>query len=228
MMKKSKCRAGFSLLELVIAVSLASLVLIAVASIASQMARQQVEGMRDGTSTGWSVISYMAMAKEIEDSNVLAYPSTNGTAADAIVLCKNWSRMLGPLPGSKLANTDAETGAVATVSIVQYCLDTTTDPTNYFIRRFENTGTAVACPNPAAPVACTSVPGGTWTKTDVVGYRVERLSGASLFTRDNSVGGLRMQYVIGRQTATTNDPNPKSTPFDIKIAMSKQYSSTLD
>lgn len=228
-MKKRDPRAGFSLLELVIAVSLASLVLIAVASIASQMARQQVEGMRDGTSTGWSVISYMSMAKEIEDSNVLAYPVANGTAVDAIVMCKNWSRMLS-VPagvGAKIAATDAATGAVATVSIIQYCLDTT-DPANLVLRRYENTGTAVTCPNPAAPVTCIASPTGTWTKTDVVGFRVERLSSAQVFTRDNSVGGLRMQYVIGRQTATTNDPNPKSTPFDIKIAMSKQFSSTLD
>lgn len=227
MRTKKNRQAGFSLLELVIAVSLASLVLIAVASIASQMARAQVEGMRDGTSTGWSVISYMSMAKEIEDSNVLGYPSTDGTSADAIVMCKNWSRMIGTAPGGKLAATDAATGAVATVSVIQYCLDTT-DPANLVLRRYENTGTAVTCPSPASPVTCTSTPTGTWTKTDVVGFRVERLASAQIFTRDNASGGVRLQYVIGRQTATTNDPNPKSTPFDIKIAMSKQFSSTSD
>lgn len=220
-------KKGFSLLELVIAVSLASFVLLGVATVASQMARSQVEGIRNGTATGWTVISYMAMSKEIEDGNVLAYPVADGASADTLIICKNWSRAQGALPGGKLNATDPVTSAAADVSVVQYCLDST-DATNLILRRYENTGPAVTCPNPAVPVACTAAPTGTWTATGVVGIRVERLSSASIFTRANSSGGVRVRYVVGRQTPTTNDPNPQSTPFDFKISMQKQYSSTLD
>ena len=207
---------GFSIIELVIAVSLASFVLVGVASIAAQMARNQVEGIRSGTATGWAVISYVAMSKEIEDANVLAFPIANGAGSDSIIICKNWSRVVG---GRLDATNDA--------SVVQYCLDTSA-ASNFVLRRYENTGPAVACPDPGVPAACTATPAGTWTDTSVVGFRVERLSGGNVFTRDNSIGGVRVRYVVGRQTPTTNDPNPRNTPFDLGIAMQKQYSSTVD
>lgn len=219
---------GFSLIEMVIAVSLASFVLVGVASIAAQMARSQVEGIRKGTATGWSVISYMAMSKELEDGNVLAFPIADGASSDSLIMCKNWSRAVnGGPPGGKLYTNDPITNAAADTTVVQYCLDTT-DASNLILRRYENRGPGVTCPNPGVPVACTATPSGTWTRTDVVGFRVERLSGASVFTRANSSGGVRVRYVVGRQTPTTNDPNPQSTPFDFKISMQKQFSSTVD
>jgi hypothetical protein len=232
-------RKAFTLIEMVIAVSLASSVLIGVAIIAAQMARRQVEGIRSGTATGWALVSYLSMAKEIEDANVLAYPIANLAEEDSLIVCKNWSRMQGVLPGGML---NGQVGAM--VSVVQYCVDST-DLANLIVRRYANVGTVsvsgvpplgVACPCPgapgpcaAAPVACTATPPGTWTETSVIGFRMERLAGfPSMFTRDDGVGGVRVRYVIGRQTPTTNDPIPKNTPFNIGIAMQKQYSSTLD
>lgn len=225
-----KKNSGFSLIELVIAVSLASFVLVGVATIAAQMARAQIDGIRRGTSTGWSLVSYMSMAKEIEDANVLAYPIADGASADQLVVYKNWSRAQGPLPGGML---DGSVGAK--VSIIQYCVDTT-DPANLVVRRFERTGTVTVAntppftpANPGAAVACGAAPAGTWTNLSVIGFRMERLSGfPNMFTRDNSIGGVRIRYAIGRQTPTTNDPTPSFTPFDIGIAMQKQYSTTLD
>lgn len=223
-------RSGFSIIELVIAVSLASFVLVGVATIAAQMTRAQIDGIRKGTATGWSLVSYMSMAKEIEDSNVMAWPIADGAGSDSLVVYKNWSRAQGALPGGMLD------GSVnARVSIVQYCVDTT-DATNLVVRRFERTGTVTVLntppftpPNPGAAVPCVNPPSGTWTNTSVIGFRMERLSGfPNMFTRDNSIGGVRIRYAIGRQTPTSNDPNPSSTPFDIGVAMQKQYSTTLD
>lgn len=212
---------GFSLIELVISVSLASFVLIGVATIAAQMTRSQVDGIRSGTVTGWSLVSYLSMAKEVEDSNVLAYPIANGAAADTLIVCRNWSRMMGALPGGKL-------DAAGVVSVVQYCVDSG-DPANLILRRYANVGASVACPNPAVPVACAAVPGGTWTETGVIGFRLEKLAGfPNMFTRDNSIGGVRLRYAIGQQAGTPQQPVPKFTPFDIGIAMQKQFNSALD
>ncbi len=211
-------KKGFSIIELVIAVSLASFVLVGVAVIASQMARSQVDGIRSGTVTGWSLVSYTAMAKEIEDANVLAYPINNGDNADSIVICKNWSR----IQGGKL-------DATGNVSVVQYCVDTSAAG-NFLLRRYANVGPGVACPSPpAAPVGCIASPTGTWTETGVVGFRLEKLSGfANVFWRDNGIGGVRLRYVIGQQAATANQPVVKFTPFDFGIAMQKQFNGTLD
>lgn len=225
---------GFSIIELVIAVSLASFVLVGVATIAAQMSRSQVEGIRSGTATGWSLVSYMSMAKEIEDANVLAYPYTDLTADDSIIICKNWSRAMAALPGGAL-------DAAGTSTVTQFCVDPTAPvapETGYTLRRFSYTG---ACPCPGAPagpcnavpVACTSSPPGPWTTASVVGFRLEKIPGAytgspNVFLRDNGIGGVRLRYVIGRQTATANEPIPKFTKFDFGISMQKQFSSTVD
>ena len=221
--------SGFSIIELVIAISLASFVLVGVATIASQMARSQIEGIRSGTVTGWSLVSYLSMAKEIEDANVLAFPIANGASSDSLIVCKNWSRVVG----GKL-NTNVAPPGADSVTAVQYCVDST-DAANLVLRRFANTGAGVTCPDPGVPVACVAAPGGTWNENgagngiSVIGFHLEKMAGfPTVFTRDNSIGGVRLRYVIGRQTPTTNDPNPKSTPFDIGIAMQKQYNSTVD
>jgi type II secretory pathway pseudopilin PulG len=221
--------SGFSIIELVIAISLASFVLVGVATIAAQMARNQIDGIRSGTVTGWSLVSYLSMAKEIEDSNVLAFPIANGAASDSLIVCKNWSRVIGGR-----INVNPDPPGADFVTVIQYCVDST-DAANLVLRRFANTGTAVVCPDPGVPVACTAAPGGTWNENGagngigVIGFKLEKLAGfPNVFTRDNSIGGVRVRYVIGRQTATSNDPTPKSTPFDIGIAMQKQYNSPVD
>ena len=216
--------SGFTLIELIIAVSLASFVLVGVITIAATMARNQINGIRSGTVTGWSLVSYLSMAKEIEDSNVLAYPINEGDQADSLIVCRNWSRAQGTLPGGML---DTSPGAVATVT--QYCVDLTAPvapETGYTLRRFSYNGN---CPYPGVPATCSATPGAPWSaNVSVVGFRLEKLGGLNVFMRANSIGGVRLRYVIGRQTPTTNDPVPKSTPFNIAIAMQKQYSSTLD
>jgi len=217
-MKKS---AGFSLIELIIAVSLASFVLVGVATIAAQMTRAQVEGIRSGTVTGWSLVSYLSMAKEVEDSNVLAFPIADASSADSLLVCRNWSRMMGAAPGGKL-------DAAGIVTVVQYCVDSS-DPTNLILRRYANAGALVVCPSPGAPVPCVASPSGTWTETGVIGFRLEKLAGfPNMFTRDNSIGGVRLRYAIGQQAGTPQQPIPKFTPFDIGIAMQKQYNSASD
>lgn len=213
---------GFSIIELVIAISLSSFVLVGVATIAAQMARSQIEGIRSGTMTGWSLVSYLSMSKEIEDANVLAFPIVNGASSDSLLICKNWSRVKDP-PDRRL-----DTNAPGLVTVTQFCVDSATDPPNNILRRYAKVGAAVVCPDPGVPVACTAAPGGGWTETGVVGFRMEKLGGQNVFLRDNSIGGVRLRYVIGKQTATTNEPTPKFTPFDIGVGMSKQYNNTLD
>lgn len=226
---------GFSIIELVIAISLASFVLVGVATIAAQMARSQIEGIRSGTATGWSLISYQAMAKEIEDANVLAWPTTHLQASDSVVICKNWSRSIG----GKL-NTNTSPAQADWVTVTQFCVDPTAPvppQTGYTLRRLSRRGAAVTCPTPvASPASCGSSPSspfGAWTETGVVGFRLEKIPGAytgspNIFLRDNNIGGVRLRYVIGRQTPTTNEPIPKFTTFDFGISMQKQFSSTVD
>lgn len=212
--RRARSRAGFSLLELVIAISLASMVLVAVISMAAQMTRFHVDGIRSGTVTGWSLVSVSQMTKEIADANVLAYPSTTTTGANTLVACVNWSRLM---PGK------LDTRATANVTVLYYCYDST----NKYLRRYVNRGTAVTCPaTPPAIPACDGT--GSWDEAGVVATNVELNGGAFIFTRDDVIGGVRIRYIVGSPTPTTNRPQPIFTPFDIKVGMQKQYDNTVD
>lgn len=221
---------GFSLIELVIAISLASFVLVGVFLVAARVVRSQLDGIRSGTVTGWSLVSSQAMAKEIEDASVLAYPQNNtpaaGSSSDRIIICNNWSRVLG-------GKYDTTTNT----SVIEYCADA--DPLNpgyFYLRRY--VGLGVACPSnaqAAAYVTCTAAAPapawGAWTETGVIGFRLAKLlvpARPQVFTRDNSIGGVRISYAIGAQTAPTTQPIPKFTPYDFGVTMLKQYSSTSD
>ncbi|MEK7234407.1 MAG: prepilin-type N-terminal cleavage/methylation domain-containing protein [Elusimicrobiota bacterium] len=214
-MRKS---AGFTLIELLIAVSLSALVLVGVATLFTSMTKNQIEGIRAGTDTGWALVSYKSMIKEIADANVLAYPAYNGPqTSDSIVVCHNWSRILAGRIDTTLPT-----------KVVGYCLDTTT-PSNYLIRRLE---LSVNCPDPGAAILnCSQTPAAPWMSAinQVVGYRVQKTLplAPTLFTRD-SIGGMRVQYSIGTQVATTLQPVPSFISFDVDVPLQKQYNNTFD
>lgn len=214
-MRARKRQAGFSLLELIIAISLASLVLIAVTNLAASAVRFQMEGIRKGSVTGWSLISFMAMSRELENGNVLVAPSTAG--GDLAYVCNNWSRLMAASPGARL-DTNNE------VELIAFCYD----PTTKQMWRYYNNGAGLTCPSAAPAITCSgSVPAGFATAT-VIAWNVERLSGQTVFIRDNTIGGVRVRYVVGEQAASTKYKTPMFTPFDVGLSMQKQYSDTSD
>ena len=214
--RKAAAEAGFTLLELVIAMSLASVVLVAVVSIAAQMVRFQMEGIRSGTITGWSLVSVTAMGKEIENANVMAWPTTANPASDTLIICQNWSR----LTGGKI-----DTSAAADVTLTYYCYN----PTTKIIWRYSDRNpTTVTCPAPPTPALPACDGSGTYTEKGAVATNVERDSGASVFTRDDAIGGVRIRYLVGSPTPTTNRPKAVYMPFDVKIGLQKQYNNTVD
>lgn len=198
-------RSGFSLTELVIAMLLSSFVLIGIIGISSQMVRFEVEGMKKGTVTGWSLVALTAMNKEIEDGTVLAYP-TNGTGArDTIMFCKNYSRYTG-----------AALDSTQPVQTIGYCYDSAAP--GYF-RRW----TAAGCPaGVPSPPACNTV-------TEVIATGVYRdASNNAIFRRADEVGGVQIRYRVGNPNPTPNMPQAQTLAFDFKFAMNKQYSNTVD
>lgn len=204
--RRRGARAGFSLVELVIAMLLSSFVMIGIVGISAQMVRYQAEGMKKGSVTGWSLVAITAMNKEIEDGNVLVYP-TSGTPQDSLSICKNYSHLAGAAlgPGS--------------IENVTYCYDSTSPG---YLRRAFTTGSCPALGT--APAACTA---GNYP--DVVATGVYRdASSNSVFRRADEVGGVQIRYRIGNPTPTTNMPMPQTMAFDMKFAMNKQYNNTSD
>lgn len=204
-------RAGFSLTELIISMLLSSFVMIGIVGIASQMVRFQVEGMKKGSVTGWSLVAITAMNKEIEDGTTLVYP-TNGTGSqDMLTICKNYTH---------ITNAALSTGGGAPpIERISYCYDSTAPG---YLRRSYATG---ACPAlGTSPGACNA---GSYPEVIATGvYR--DASGNNVFRRADEVGGVQIRYRVGNPTPTTNMPMPQSMAFDMKFAMNKQYNNTQD
>ncbi|MFI5347299.1 MAG: type II secretion system protein J [Elusimicrobiota bacterium] len=215
-MSRSKRRAdaGFTLLELVIALSLSSIVLIGIFNMAASMVQYEAEGMRKGSINGWSLASLVAMNREIEDASVLVYPTTGGQ--DSLVVCSNWSRLMNTTGGAALS--------AGVTTIYNYCWDSTAN----VLRRMT---TNANCPASAgySPPACNTATYGTGSVMSTGVYRDSAAD--SIFTADTvSTGTIRMRYVVGNPAAgaapnegngLTNFTNPQTMAFDTRITLDK-------
>ncbi|MDX6770258.1 MAG: prepilin-type N-terminal cleavage/methylation domain-containing protein [Elusimicrobiota bacterium] len=201
-----RSRAGFSLTELIIAMLLSSFVMIGIVGISAQMVRFQVEGMKKGSVTGWSLVAITAMNKEIEDGTVLAYPTNATGAQDTLIACKNYSRV-----------TNAALSASEPILTFGYCYDSTAPG---YLRRWTTLG---SCPaGVPTPPTCSTI-------SEVVATGVYRdASNNFIFRRADDVGGVQIRYRVGNPTPTTNMPMPQTMAFDMKFAMNKQYNNTAD
>ncbi|MEK7384763.1 MAG: prepilin-type N-terminal cleavage/methylation domain-containing protein [Elusimicrobiota bacterium] len=216
---------GYTLLEFIIAVALSMVVLMAVFSMMTSMLRFQVEGLKKSTVTGWSLASIMKMNKEIESAGVLAHP-TNAVPSDWVVGCTNWSRILTPPAGGSRADPNLN------MVVFYYCYD----PATLTMRRLAEESSTVPCPaSPVALPACTAAWGGGADQTnDVIAAGITRhSSGALVFARDDSVGGVRLRYAVGekifvRVAGKPDVVNPQYVEFDTSITLSRAYLNDLD
>ncbi|MBI3564677.1 MAG: prepilin-type N-terminal cleavage/methylation domain-containing protein [Elusimicrobia bacterium] len=210
-------RGGFSLLELIIAMSLSAVVLITVFSIAASMVQFEVEGGRKGSVTAWSLASIANMNRDIASASVIEWPNGAGAADNNLVLCTNWSRLMAPPNGAVLS---AAVGPGPTV--IYYCWDSATN----VLRRMVLGGN---CPNVGVgPPACNAANYGAGS---VVATAVYQNAGNFLFTVDTSVkNAVRTRYVVGNpaqgQVNSTGGgasgvvfQNPQSMAFDTRIVL---------
>ena len=223
-MKSLKNSCGFSLLELIIAVSISSLVLIGIISVATSMVQFEVESARKGSVTAWTMASITTMNRDIASASVIQWPSGDGATADTVRLCTNWSRLAGagPAPGN---------GAILSVTppnptVISYCWEGAT----HLLRRLVATA---ACPNVGvAPPACDAA---NYGAGDIVATAVYQAPGNPNLIFTSEVHGaavdgyaVRLRYVVGNPNQGTVDVpsgpgtvfvNPQSLTFDTKIPL---------
>lgn len=209
-MRRARATAGYTLLELIVALSMSTIVLVGIFSIMSTMMQYELDGLRKGSVNGWSLSSLVAMNREIEGASVLAYP-TSGGGGDSLIVCANWSRLVG-------ASGGVLNGGSGTV--YYYCFDST----NNVLRRKSASG---ACPaSPATPPSCDAT---TYGAGNVVATGVYRSGAANVFTADPSMAGtVRLQYVVGNPSQTTQTPNPQTLAFDTRVTLDRQYGNARD
>ncbi|HAZ08946.1 MAG TPA: hypothetical protein DCZ01_10595 [Elusimicrobia bacterium] len=215
---------GFSLVELLIAVSLGAIILAAIFGLTTSMVRFQIEGLRKGTTVGWSLASLTVMNKEFENADVLVLPNWSTFTSDAAVGCTNWSRIRG-------GRHDTSRNAL----LFYYCLDTSSVPNR--LRRMSAEAATVTCPTSPPPLpACDatgSIPGPGVKSNDVIATNVYKNSGSAIFTSDSAINGLRIKFVIGEETyaPTAGQPdlvNPQFIKIDTLVTINRAYMNTFD
>ena len=222
--KKRRSRAGFTLLEMVVALSISSIVLIGAFVMLSNMVQYEVEGMRKGSVNAWSLASLVAMNGEIEAANVLVYPR-GGSGDDTLVACSNWSRVM-----STVMNT-LGTGVIGVgPTVYTYCWDAVTN----VLRRKVAGG---ICPSAYTVTPCDTANYGGDSLIATGIYK--DLSNDSIFMSDPVNGSVRLRYVVGKQTSgaapnegngKTNFINPQTMAFDTRLTLDKSFgqANTLD
>lgn len=242
---------GFTLIELVIALSFAAVVLYGITSIFTSMTKFEFEAVRKSSVDIWSQATLAQMSKEIEDASILYFPSatTPSPTPQGIMGCSNWSTMLnGPNSGGPLDPSSP-------VVWFYYCYDTSsgpivppsTTPITY-LRRIAADG-AANCParGGVAPgtypcSSATILPGSGVKTNDVIATNVNLLPGYAMFTFNinGPATGVNLNFLIGNPTPGTptggesGSPsaayitNPQTITVQTSIALNRPYMNSND
>jgi type II secretory pathway pseudopilin PulG len=219
---------AFTLLELIIAMSLSVFVYIGIITVATSMVRYQLDAGMKGSAAGGTIIALARMQKEVEDSTYIMAGAPSVGGGNALRGCNNWSAM-----GNAAINPAAAAVAPCTglnnVTAFAYCVDAS----NILWRHY---WCATTCPVGAPPAYTCGTAGGTWET--IVGAKpgVFRSTGyANYFYRTGDNTGVDMHFIVGVGTATTagtpGQQNLNPTAYyrvDTRVIANKSYSDSSD
>ncbi|MDE2237151.1 MAG: prepilin-type N-terminal cleavage/methylation domain-containing protein, partial [Elusimicrobia bacterium] len=126
-------RCGFSLLELLVALALSSLVLVGVMMLATSMVKFQMDSIEQGSGTGGAVYAVQRLKKDLADATDLECPGSRCAATghsnrgDVLAACTNWSVLGDPAAGGQRIDdnapneTDCQSGS-GNVKCFYYCV----------------------------------------------------------------------------------------------------------
>lgn len=212
--------SGFTLVEMLVASVLASIVLLGMFNFVTTMLSSEVNAQRQSTVTAFSLAGISAMNSDIAAAGAIGYPAM-GASADSLIVCTNWSNRTAP---------PAQVAAGFTVDVYYYCYDTADAPPygNAILRKVvKNNG---ACPT--APPACSQAAytGGAYGADTVVATGVYRDPANDLvFFQDNkTLNAVRLRYAVGNPTGDSNSAGgnggtvtavPVTIPYNTEIIL---------
>ncbi len=142
---------GFTLVEMIVALLLSSLVMVGLIDITASIIAQHFEGIRRGRVDSETLYSLDQMRLELEAATYYSYPNTSSPATMSIQGCGNYFSATSP-------GTQIYTGPGATISSFAYCLENKCtgsnsnlcDPSGYtgpydLIRYYNPNGCPISC-----------------------------------------------------------------------------------
>lgn len=220
---RTSSERGYTLLELIVALSLSSFVMMGIISVATAMVRFQFQAGLSGNAGGGTLIAVGRMTRQLEDASYLRDPASLAAPQDYVAGCTNWSAS-----GNRRMSTTLSGGASWP------CTAAGTNVTNF-----------VYCRNALnemwlhynCSATCGSIPavtegncGGAIANRElIVGQRpgvFKAVGYTKMFYRTADNTGLDMHYIVGASTPTANYPRPAFYRVDTRIIMNKSYATT--
>lgn len=243
-----KRRDGFTLTELVIAMSLSSLVLIGLMSVATAIVRAHVNAIKHGEANGTTLYALHQMNREIEqathiESNFPPAGALNTAGSNIIKGCVNWSRYVNgntsATSGGGRINTDTGDPNYQTPYWFAYCVkaeaaDVGGRPQNTLYRHQGTPDNVTGCPNISALPATCGTAGAGETVSAVVFQRFypnpDLGGGTNVFARVGGAGtrAIRVAYMVGTDQSVPSDPSPTNYKIDTTVIPEKASISAND
>jgi prepilin-type N-terminal cleavage/methylation domain-containing protein len=144
-----KARSGFTLIEMLVAVALSSIVMVGLIDITASMLERHFEGIRHGKIDSETLYSLEQMRLELEAATYYSYPNTASPSGMSIQGCGDYFSATSP--GTQIPAPGA------TISSFAYCLENhctgsnpdLCDPSGYTgpydLVRYSNTGCPTSC-----------------------------------------------------------------------------------
>lgn len=256
MKTKNRRDAGFSLLELIISLSLSTIVLIGVIILATQLLRNEAQTLKSGQVSAQTMASLSQMNRELEQATYLA-PGLPGTAGSNIISgCINYSSTLGAssscCASQPCVATTVGYGQIdcsRTVQSFYYCVAAGSGVQGNLdsLLRYPafgniSAGVSDKCPyNGGTAPACTLADA---TSHDVVISKNMSHSPAAplagfYFKRDDAISGVDVDFVVGYATPVVKGQGTATAGFvglaqpvayyvDSKITMQKNFLNSSD
>ncbi|MEK7389290.1 MAG: prepilin-type N-terminal cleavage/methylation domain-containing protein [Elusimicrobiota bacterium] len=217
-------RLGFSIVELLVAVFLSTMVLVGVMNISSTAVKNQMEGARRGAVTGWSLVSFEKMTKEIQGASVIVTPNTGSPTGNRLVGCNNWSFNQQAYCG---AAADKRLNCAMPVEVFYYCYN----PVEKSIWRYFTNSVAspgLTCPTAPPVVPCDGT--GPFAQRLQIAWKAELVAPVNgpMFRRNDVNGTIGMHYAVGEQIPTVERPLPIFIPFNLALTAQRGYLNSAD
>lgn len=221
----SSDRRGYTLVELLVAISLSAIVMSGIISVASSVIRYQVEGGTRGDVAGWTLMNLHRMNQELEAATFITTRTTNG-----LIGCHNFSRIL------KYGTESGKYDTTSPITWFHYCAATVSGIQSLY--RYEDL-TATTCPDTAKAdgITCGNAPGGALTYALVARrfyHHDEGTDNPPFFQMVRE--GIEMHYTIGESTpvvsgvtaTTPYNPVPVYLRVDTTVGSGRTYNNGSD
>ncbi|MFA6318607.1 MAG: prepilin-type N-terminal cleavage/methylation domain-containing protein [Elusimicrobiota bacterium] len=208
---RNRSRGGFTLVEVLIALTLSSTVLIALMTVMASVLRSHIDTTLKGEVSAWTVLALDQLNREIGEASYINNPAHGGTG-NVISGCTNFSKLLYDAIG------EGRLDATKEVTAFYYCRSADIGGGMPALIRKFSMGTTLTCPASIPSGPCTP---GAGAEVVIRNFHFRDNDGTQsppLFR--NRGDGIEMHFTVGSLTRPTSGAAATvAVPVNMKVDM---------